>query len=198
MPTIHDRAAMKRPAYFPEIKELRKPPKIRNILPDQMKDFYSEGKINAYEDIDHIKHSPQGYEAKKNDPSILFYRTDFNEKAGFPTISTGILIDSQLHVRLQCDGLPISLPKWFSEGRTSKFERFSMLANFPAYLAIHAKDNPSGIMDELRRRQNCSPKGRPPFSPEPLRYSLLLRYTSPQTYRLLLEQLIPFSVLLAA
>ena len=80
VPTIHNKAAMKRPAYFPEIKELRKSLKIRNILPDQMKDFYSEGKINAYEDIDHIKHCPQGYEAKKNDSSILFYRTDFYEK----------------------------------------------------------------------------------------------------------------------
>ena len=61
VPTIHNKAAMKRPAYFPEIKEFRKSLKIRNILPDQMKDFYSEGKINAYEDIDHIKHCPQDY-----------------------------------------------------------------------------------------------------------------------------------------
>ena len=43
-------------------------------------------------------------------------------------------------------------------------------------------------MDELRRKQNYSPKGRPPFSPELLRYSLLLRYSSPQTYRRVLEQ----------
>ena len=68
---------MKRPAYFPDIKEFRKPPKIHNILPDQMKDFYSEDKINAYEDIDHIKHCPQGYEAKKNDSSIFFLQNWF-------------------------------------------------------------------------------------------------------------------------
>ena len=185
VPTIQDEETKKRPADFPEVHEIRKPPKIRNILPDQIKDFYSQDKIRAYEDIDPVRHCPQGYEAKKHESSILFYRTVFEETTGFPSISAAILIDHQLHVKLQCDGLPVPLPKWFSESRNAKLDRFSMLSNFPAYLANHAEQHPSEIMEELRRRQNCR---RTPFSPELIRYSLLLRYTSPQTYRLLLEK----------
>ena len=185
VPTIHDDKAKKRPADFPEIQELRKPPKIRSILPDQLKEFSDIDKIRTHEEIDPIKHCPQGYEGKKKDSSIVFYRTIFDEITGFPTISAAILIDNQLHVKLQCDGLPVPLPKWFTKARNAKLDKFSMLSNFPAYLSNHADEHPSGIMDELRRRQNYS---RAPFSPELIRYSLLLRYTSPQAYCVLLDK----------
>ena len=39
VPTQQTSEAQKRPACFPEMTELRKPPKIRNILPDQQTDF---------------------------------------------------------------------------------------------------------------------------------------------------------------
>lgn len=185
VPTIQDDEAMKRPAEFPEIHELRKPPKIRNILPDQMEEFSDMDKISSLDDIDPVKSCPQGYEAKKNDSSVVFYRTVFDATTGFPSISAAISIDSELHVKLQSDGLPVPLPKWFTKGNNAKLKRFSMLSNFPAYLANHSDAHPADILDELRCRRNYT---RAPFSPTLIRYSLLLRYSSPQAYRLLLQK----------
>ena len=185
VPTIHASEANEYPAQFSKINELRPAPRIRNIQPDEMHAFYEQDNVKKYADIDPIKHCPQGYEVKRNESSILFYHTAFDEMTGFPTISAAILVDSDLHVKLQCNGLPVPLPKWFCEGNNARLKKISMLHNFPAYLANYAEQHPPGIMDELRRRgSHC----RTPFSPELIRYSLLLRYTSPQTYRLLLQK----------
>ena len=188
VPSVQSSAAAKRPASFPPVTGLRKPPKIRNILPDQKKDFDNQDLIRSLNEIDVVKHCPAGYQGKKNESTVLFYRTDFDEKTGFASVIAGILIDKNLHVKLQCNGLPVPLPKWFVTARSAKLTRFSMLFNFPAYLANQAENNPNSILDELRSRQCLKPKGRPPYSPEVLRYALLLRYSSPQTYRMLQDQ----------
>ena len=99
VPTIHNSEALQRPANFPEIKYLRKPPKIRNILPDQKPEFDAIDLIKSFDKIDPIKHCPEGYKGKRNTSSVLFYRTDFDE-TGFPSISAAILINSNLHVKL--------------------------------------------------------------------------------------------------
>ena len=188
IPTIQSPAAMKRPASFPIMTEIRKPPKIRNIYPDQLKSFTNSDVIKSLSDIDPIRDCPPGFQGKRNYSSVLFYRTDFDGKTGFPSISAGILVDENLHVKLQCNGVPIPLPKWFITGTDARLTRHSMLENFPSFIANHAQTHPSFILDELRRRQQYKPNGRPPFSPELLRYSLLLRYTSPQAYRLLQKE----------
>ena len=103
VPTIQSTAASKRPASLPPVTELRKPPKIRNVLPDEKPEFDDQDLIRCFNNIDIVKHFPTGYQGKKNESSLLFYRTDFNEKSGFPSISTGILIDENLHVKLQCN-----------------------------------------------------------------------------------------------
>ena len=89
---------MKRPSSFPIMTELRKPPKIRNIIPDQMDEFIQFDFIKTLPDIDLIKDCSQGIQVKRNASSVLFYRVDFNKETGFPSISTGILIDEHLHV----------------------------------------------------------------------------------------------------
>ena len=42
-------------------------------------------------------------------------------------------------------------------------------------------------LNELQNRQNYKLQGRPPYSSELIRLSLLLRYTSLQSYKILLE-----------
>lgn len=198
IPTIQSSLARKRPSSFPVTSEMRKPPKIRNILQDQISDFNERDVIKSFKCIDPVKHRPQGYEAKINSSSLLFYRTVFDEKTGFPSVSAAILIDQSLHVKLQCNGRPVPLPKWFTSGRDAKLRKFSMLENFPAYIESLTTLHPSStILEELRQRESYHPKARPPFSANLLRYSLLLRYTSPQCYRQLLENfaLPSFSVL---
>ena len=77
-----------------------------------------------------MKDCPQGFQEKRNDSTVLFYRTDFNEETGFPSISAEILIDEHLHVKLQCNGLPIPLTKWFTAGLSAKLNRVFMLEKF--------------------------------------------------------------------
>ena len=59
------------------------------------------------------------------------------------------------------------------------------------------EEDPYSILNKLQKRQHYKPKGRPPFSADLIRFALLLRYTSRQAYKLLLEKfLLPsFSLL---
>ena len=90
IPTIQSNTAQKRPASFSSIEKLRKPPKIRNVYPDQLPQFKDADIISSFEKIDPILHCPPEYEYKKNESSILFYRTIFDAKTGFPSISSAI------------------------------------------------------------------------------------------------------------
>ena len=59
------------------------------------------------------------------------------------------------------------------------------------------EEDPYSILNELQKIQGYKPKGRPPFSADLIRYALLLRYTSRQAYKLLLEKFpLPSSSLL--
>ena len=63
-----------------------------------------------------------------------------------------------------------------------------MLENFPSDISSVVDDNPSSVLDELREREHYEAKGCLPYSPEIMRYTLLLPYTSAQSYKLLLEK----------
>ena len=67
-----------------------------------------------------------------------------------------------------------------------------MLENFPTYIKNVVEEDPYSILNELQnelqKRQQYEPKGRPPFSADLIRYALLLCYTSRQAYKLLLEK----------
>ena len=98
--------------------------------------------------------------------------------------------------------LPISLPKWFTQGGDGKAKRKSIIQNFPAY--INNYGNPDDdvvstdpkkmqveLLEDLNQIRFQKPDDGPKFSPNLLRYALLLYYTSPQGCRLLPE---PFPV----
>ena len=58
-----------------------------------------------------------------------------------------------------------------------------MLENFPSYLESQTEN--FSIFDELRKRQVKKNQG---YFSEVIRYALLLRYTSLQSYKLLLDE----------
>ena len=186
-PTKHSVLAMKRPSTLPELSTPRKPPKIRNIEPDQHKNFVEKDKIQNLSNINPLKHCPAGYCGSKRDSSIVFYMMDTDD-SGFPYVSRCITIDESLHVKLQSNGRDLPLPKWFVNGHNAKLTRYSMLENFPQYLKAAVESHPPTIIDELRKLEYYLPKARPPFSPKVMRYALLQRYTSAASYRLMLKQ----------
>ena len=65
IPTIQSTMALKRPASFPPVEMLRKPPKIRNICPDQLPEFKENDIIATLDQIDPDKRCPPMYEHKK-------------------------------------------------------------------------------------------------------------------------------------
>ena len=99
-----------------------------------------------------------------------------------------IRVNKELHVQLQFSGNPLPLPYWCVRGTNAKLSRFGMLINLAPCIRNLSEQNPYSLIEELESRRNCKPGGHPPFSSEMIRYALLLRYTSLQSYKLLLEK----------
>ena len=57
----------------------------------------------------------------------------------FPVISQAINIDKDLRLKLQINGIPVPLLKWFVEGRKAKQMKILILDNLPIYLSNEAE-----------------------------------------------------------
>ena len=182
VPTIHDDPSM---CVVPPIP--RKPPKERNIYPDEFSDFKLNDAIDNFNTISE-DFCPKDFTFFKEEKFILMYRLRIDEKTKIPLIHESILVDDSLHVSLSYLGYHVPLPDWFRSVHDCKLSKKSVLENFPRYLRSKGEEmNP--ILKELGDIQHYKPQGRPPYSSELIRYALLLRYTSYQSYKLLLEKL---------
>ena len=112
----------------------------------------------------------------------------FHKESGFPSIREAIKVDQSLHVQLQLSGKPVPLPSWFVAGRNSTLKRYSMLENFPSYLSGYGEDE-NKIIAEMSKISHYSAEGHPPYSSDMIRFAVMLRYTSGQAYKLMLETL---------
>ena len=63
-----------------------------------------------------------------------------------------------------------------------------MLETFPPYIRSTAIENQQVLLDKLKLRELYKPTGRPPFSVSMIRFTLHLRHTSLQAYKLLSEK----------
>ena len=91
-------------------------------------------------------------------------------------------MDDKLHVKLFLRGSPAPITQWFRYGHNCKLTNKSMLEHFPAYLESQIEN--FSIFDELRKKQF---QKNQVYSSEIIQYTLLLRYTSLQSYKLLLD-----------
>ena len=64
-----------------------------------------------------------------------------------------------------------------------------MLENFPSYINNRASEMPQDILQEMKKIQYMKPEGRPPYTSTLIRFALMQRYTSRQSYSLLIEDL---------
>lgn len=188
VPTIHSKGLESIPSVLPTTSTSRKPPLKRVFQDDQLDEFKSRDSINSINDL-HQYNSPPGFEFQHFDNSVVFYRLKFDDVTQFPVVLESIRVDQDLHVKLQYNGIPLPLPPWFVKGNNAKLTKFSMLENFPAYIRSTAIENQQILLDELKQRALYKPKGRPPYSSSMIRFALHLRYTSLQTYKLLIEKL---------
>ena len=187
MPTVHSNEELKIPSTLPNVSLPRKAPKHWIYQKDELDQFQSADIIKSFDDLC-SKSAPAGYQCYKTNDWIIFYNIAFHDKSGFPFVKQAIKIDRQMHVQLQLCGNSVPLPAWFVQGRNAQLTRQSMLHNFPLYLNTFTKTE-NKIVIEMDTLQHYSPKGRPPYSSDLVRFALLLRYTSGPAYSLMLQTL---------
>ena len=141
----------KRPLTQPEIDSRRKPPKIRNIDADQFQDFQPEDKIL---NLGHLKekHCPHGFQISISQDTVNFYKTTFDIN-NIPVIPQAIQINKELKDKPSPNSLSSPLLRWFRVVHNAKLTKFSMLENFPAYLANLAESQSPTILDDFWKRQ---------------------------------------------
>ena len=187
IPTINTEIALKRPSTLPTPIIPRKAPKLRVFQKDQSGEFSDNCKIDSFEDLCD-KGCLKGFSCMQKEDVVVFYNVVFNEQS-VPQIMESIKVDKNLKVELQYMGNPVPLPPWFVICRDAKLNYLTQLENFPPYITYVAGNSEHSILEELTKRKYYKPKGRPPFTSATIRYALLLRYTSAQAYRLMLEKL---------
>ena len=126
----------------------------------------------------------EGYTYEKYDNYVMFYKID-KTKLPVAKITEAIRIDNDLHIQLFHESRQLPLPKWFRKGGTCILKSVTELENFPAYIRLASEKIHSSIADELYELKF---KKRPKYSSSLIRYSLMLRYTSLQSYNMLREE----------
>ena len=159
----------------------RRSPRKHIYQDGQYQSFMNYDLINKLSDIEESI-SPVGFLFKKNNDYFTFYKIEFSEKRA-SEVTECIKIDEELHVKLFFKGCPVPLPQWFRQGSDCFLTRKSMLENFPVYLRIYA-DNHSSVFEELLQYRFTK---KPIYSPNIIRYNMLLRCTSIQSYKVLLQ-----------
>ena len=187
LPSIYTGEALERPSSLPTPVLPRKPPKVSVYQEDQLSDYSEKFIINSFQDLLE-KSCLEGYHVMKMDTAVVYYNVEFRETNMMPQILESIKIDKNLKVELQYKGNPIPLPSWFVRCRDAKVNNLGQIENFPAHIREVANCGEFSILEELEKRKHYKPKGRPPFSSSMIRYALMLRHTSAQAYRLMLEK----------
>ena len=176
---------MDKPSILSTPSTSRNLPGPRVFQEDETYKFLKIDTISNFEELN-SSHSPMGFITCKSENYVLYYNLVYHEDIGFPEIKEAIKIDRDLRVYLQHESRPVPLPTWLIEGKNGRISRHSMLQNLPGYIRNKTEEHSNSILDELQQRQYYKPKGRPPYSAKMMRFALLLRYTSSQSYKYLL------------
>ena len=154
----------------------RRAPRKRLYQEDQYESFISKDSVK-----DFTCPHPSGCTFRKNDDHVLFYKLEENE-ISIPEMTGCIRIDSELLVQPFSKPVPVALPQWFRHGRDCRLSHKSILKTF-LLIYSHKKNC---IPLYLKNYTNIDLKKRI-YSANIIRHALLLRYTSKQSYKMLLE-----------
>lgn len=196
VPSVYTNTEFIPPSVLPTPTTSRKSPTRRNIVPDEIDCFKVQDEIHNLSDItDDL--CPEGYIFHKFHNEVTFFKLSHG-KNGALLISEAITIQDDLHVKLYSYGSPIPLPEWFIKGNTRcKVTLKSVLENFPPYIKCFSENKPEkqvlsdNFVDEIINIRYKKPDHGPKYSKELIQLSLMIRYTSASSYRLL-SQYFPF------
>lgn len=172
-------------SVLPKVSKPRKTPTERRIQSDQIEEFKKMDTITNYSDINEtlLNFLDKDFLYSNYEDHTIYYKMEVNDMS-VPEVTECIRIDSNLRVKLFYRRSPVPLPSWFRQGRDTKLTSKSMLENFSCYIREELTKH-GNIWDELQqiRLQKC-----PVYSPNILRYALLLRYSSKPAYEMLLKE----------
>ena len=160
----------------------RKSPTKRVYQEDQLHVFEEQDKIKSFDDID-SKLAPLRYTFQRYDDHVVFYHLQTND-LNVPEVTDCVRVDRDLHAKLFYKSSPLPLPQRFRHGRDCRLTRNDMMQNFQSYIKSEGEQT-FNVLEELKELKF---KRKRIFSANIIRYSLLLRYTSLQTYRLLMKE----------
>jgi hypothetical protein len=184
VPTIPPKCLEDRPSLQPTIPKIRKPPTQRTFQEDEFAKFKKLDTITDFDDIRDslLKHLDHQFSFSRYEDHAIFYKMEKNNLS-VPEVTVCIRVDADLRVRLYHRGAPLPLPEWFRHG-PCKLTSKSMLQNFPRY--VEQRSTAFGeILEEVKQLKF---QKSPVYSANMIRYALLLRYSSLQTYKLLKEE----------
>ena len=69
--------------------------------------------------------APDGSQFKKSNDHALFYNLVFDKQTKFPKIQELIKVDSDLHVQLQYNDIPVPLLQWFVQGHNARLKKIA-------------------------------------------------------------------------
>ena len=134
------------------------------------------------------KRAQVGFSFRHQGNSVQYFNLVFDGTSGIPAVRECISIDESLHVTLTYNGYHLPLPQWSRIGNDRTMRRKLMLINFPPYMRNKGNEM-STVLQEMSSVQFRKSQGRPKYSASMILYTLLLRFTSCQAYKIMLEQL---------
>ena len=119
---------------------------------------------------------------------IVFHKLEFDATLGFPWVLCIILIDKDLHVKLECNcGSPIPLSSWITQSKYARLTHFSMLENLLNYISNISSCHTSSFLEEMKQQKYYDPRSRKSYSAAMFRFALPLRYISLQAHEVISE-----------
>ena len=147
----------------------------RNVFADECVEFVNNDKIIKFESIDETL-APSGYTIAKYEGHIVFYKIEHNELL-ILQVTECIRVDDKLHVKLYFKFSPVLYLNGSAIAMTTTCqEKYARKLWF-----VKIKY----IFDELKEVRF---KMSPVYAPDIVRFVLMLRYTSVQSYKLLLDE----------
>ena len=184
IPTIHPLSVPKSQAVVPT--QPRKPPKVRVFQLDELLPFVEKYSIKDFDDVTRfLKKSPEykDFTFCSTEDSITAYHLVID--AGIARIKECISINKAFRVTLSFEGSPVPLPEYIDRATGSKLTHLYLLENLPNYCRNVTSNFDIQVIKELLNICYISPRGRPKYTANILKFALLLRYTSNSAYQLL-------------
>ena len=188
IPTIHPLSIPQSQAIIPTSS--RPLPKDRVFQPDQISIYEEKFRIRKFPDvIDFLAKAPEyaSFKLHIEDSFVTAYHLVIS--SGLASVKECITIYSDFQVKLSYEGSLIPLPSYIKNSTDHKITHLDALENLPKYCRNFDSNYDVDVIKELIQLCYFSPRGRPKYSSQVLRFSLLLRYTSNSAYGVLKKYL---------